>query len=107
MPDMRARHSWRFGSAHGSGLSVLWCPQIPAPSMVPKPSNPTPTKMNIGEIIIAAVIRAAAIERAEHPTQDSTIFVWAANAEEQIEAALNEAGYTLCQNSDYPHQKGE
>ena len=54
--------------------------------------------MNIGEIIIAAVIRAAAIERAEHPTPDSTIFVWASNAEEQIEAALNEAGYTLCPN---------
>lgn len=54
--------------------------------------------MNIGEIIIAAVIRAAAIERAEHPTPDSTIFVWATNAEEQIEAALNEAGYTLCPN---------
>ena len=98
MSDMRARHSWRFGSAHGSGLSVLWCPQIPAPSMVPKPANLAPTKMNTGEIIIAAVIRAAAIERAEHPTPDSTIFVWAANAEEQIEAALNEAGYTLCPN---------
>lgn len=56
--------------------------------------------MNIGEIIIAAVIRAAAIERAEHPTPDSTIFVWASNAEEQIEAALNEAGYTLCPNKD-------
>lgn len=54
--------------------------------------------MNIGEVIIAAVIRAAAIERAEHPTPDSTIFVWASNAEEQIEAALNEAGYTLCPN---------
>lgn len=66
--------------------------------MVPKPANHAPTKMNIGEIIIAAVIRAAAIERAEHPTPDSTIFVWATNAEEQIEAALNEAGYTLCPN---------
>ena len=59
--------------------------------------------MNIGEIIIAAVIRAAAIERAEHPTPDSTIFVWASNAEEQIEAALNEAGYTLCPNAELRH----
>ena len=54
--------------------------------------------MNTGEIIINAVIRAAAIERAEHPTPESTIFVWTANAAEQIEAALNEAGYMLCPN---------
>lgn len=66
--------------------------------MVPRTANSTPTKMNIGEIIIAAVIRANAIEKAEHPTPDSTIFVWSSNAEEQIEAALNEAGYTLCPN---------
>ena len=81
-----------------SGLSVLRCPLLPSPSMVSESSNPSPAKMNIGEVIIAAVIRAAAIERAEHPTPDSTIFVWASNAEEQIEAALNEAGYTLCPN---------
>lgn len=54
--------------------------------------------MSTGEIIIQAVIRAAAIERAEHPTPESTIFVWTANAAEQIEAALAEAGYALCQN---------
>ena len=55
--------------------------------------------MNAGEIIINAVIRAAAIERAEHPTPESTSFVWTANAAEQIEAALNEAGYMLCPNA--------
>lgn len=51
--------------------------------------------MNAGEIIIDAVIRAAAIESATNPTPDSTIFIWAANADEQIEAALHEAGYKL------------
>ena len=59
--------------------------------------------MNAGEIIINAVIRAAAIERAEHPTPESTIFVWTANAAEQIEAALNEAGYMLCPNNKVSH----
>lgn len=47
-----------------------------------------------GEIIIDAVVRAAALEKAIH-VGDSTIFVWAANATEQIEAAIREAGYEL------------
>lgn len=45
-----------------------------------------------------AVIRAAAIERAEH-VDAVTIFVWATNAPEQIEAALLEAGYELRPNA--------
>jgi len=67
--------------------------------MVPKPANHAPTKMNIGEIIIAAVIRAAAIENAVPHEDGGWIFVWSANAAEQIEAALHEAGYTLCPNA--------
>jgi hypothetical protein len=55
--------------------------------------------MNIGEIIIAAVIRAAAIENAVPTGDGGWVFVWAANASEQIEAALNESGYTLCPNA--------
>jgi len=47
-----------------------------------------------GEIIIDAVIRSAAIERAVL-VEDATIFVWSANAAEQIEAAIREAGYAL------------
>jgi len=89
----------RFSASPGSGLPVLWREKIPTSRVVPKSTNPETAKMNIGEIIIAAIIRANAIERAEHPTPDSTIFVWAPNAEEQIEAALNEAGYTLCPNN--------
>lgn len=53
--------------------------------------------MNIGQIVIDAVCRAGAIESAIHPTPDTTIFIWSANADEQIEAALNEAGYTLAE----------
>lgn len=44
--------------------------------------------MNLGNEIIQAVIRADAIERAIHEG-DATIFVWKANAAEQIEAALS------------------
>ena len=47
-----------------------------------------------GEIIIDAVIRSAAIERAVL-VEDATIFVWSSNAAEQIEAAIREAGYAL------------
>ena len=52
-------------------------------------SEPTP-----GEILVDVVIRAAALEGAIQ-VDDATIFVWAANAPEQIEAALAEAGYRL------------
>lgn len=55
--------------------------------------------MTAGQIIIDAIIRSAAIEYAQHPTPDSTIFVWRANAAEQIEAALSEAGYKLVQKN--------
>jgi len=47
-----------------------------------------------GEILVDVVIRAAALERAVL-VDDATIFVWSANAPEQIEAALAEAGYQL------------
>lgn len=54
--------------------------------------------MKPGTIIIDVIIRANAIQSAVHPTPDSTIFVWQANAAEQIEAALLEAGYRLERN---------
>lgn len=47
-----------------------------------------------GEIIVSAVIRAAALDYAIQEGE-SFIFVWRANAYEQIEAALQEAGYKL------------
>jgi EamA domain-containing membrane protein RarD len=50
--------------------------------------------MSPGDIVINAVIRAAAIDSAEI-IGDASIFVWAANAAEQIEAALADAGYRL------------
>lgn len=51
--------------------------------------------MNTGEIIINAIIKADAIQQAIPAEGGGTIFVWSANAEEQIEAALNEMGYEL------------
>lgn len=48
-----------------------------------------------GQIIIDAVIRAAAIESAIKADNGGIVFVWSANAAEQIEAALAEAGYEL------------
>lgn len=51
--------------------------------------------MTPGEIIIDAVIRAAAIESATPAGNGGWIFMWAANAPEQIEAALAELGYTI------------
>ena len=53
--------------------------------------------MSTGEIIINAVIRAAAVESAVI-TDGGTVFVWATNAAEQIEAAIAEAGYELRPN---------
>jgi hypothetical protein len=54
--------------------------------------------MSTGEIIINAVIRAAAVESAVI-TEGGTVFVWATNAAEQIEAAIAEAGYELRPNA--------
>lgn len=51
----------------------------------------TPTD---GDIIISSVIRAAAIDDIEDGGDD-WIIIWAANAPEQIEAALAEQGYKL------------
>jgi hypothetical protein len=51
----------------------------------------TPTD---GDIIISSVIRAAAIDDIED-AGDDWIIIWAANAPEQIEAALAEQGYKL------------
>lgn len=50
--------------------------------------------MTDGEIIVNAIIRSAAINEIER-VEDSLIIVWEANAYEQIEAALQEAGYKL------------
>jgi transcriptional/translational regulatory protein YebC/TACO1 len=50
--------------------------------------------MSPGETIVDAVIRAGAIETAIQ-AGDATIIVWAANAPEQVEAALAEAGYRV------------
>ncbi len=48
--------------------------------------------MNAGQIVIDAVIRAGAIDRVENVEDHSCIIIWKANASEQIEAALAEAG---------------
>jgi len=55
--------------------------------------------MSTGEIIINAIIRAAAVESAV-VTEGGIVFVWAANAAEQIEAAITEAGYELRPNNE-------
>ncbi len=47
-----------------------------------------------GQAVIDAVIRSGAIERMIEE-DDSKIFVWKANAVEQIEAALAEAGLKI------------
>ena len=54
--------------------------------------------MSTGEIIINAVIRAADFESAV-VTEGGTVFVWATNAAEQIEAAIAEAGYEMRPNT--------
>lgn len=52
--------------------------------------------MNAGSAIIDAVIRAAAIDTVVVvPEADAQIIVWKANAAEQIEAALAEAGFQI------------
>lgn len=48
-----------------------------------------------GEIIIDAVVRAAAINRVIVGIDGTTTFVWEANSPEQIEAAIRESGYEL------------
>jgi len=52
-----------------------------------------------GDAVITAVCRAKAIDEAIIQ-EDGTIFVWAANAAEQIEAALQEAGWELVRLQD-------
>lgn len=51
--------------------------------------------MNAGEIIINAVSGAGAILTIEKVSEEAAIIVWHANAHEQIEAALHEAGYEI------------
>lgn len=46
----------------------------------------TPT----GQQIIEAVIRSSALQSAEHTATGDCIFIWRANAAEQIEAALEQ-----------------
>lgn len=50
--------------------------------------------MNHGNIIIDAIIESKALDRAIVAT-NGTLFIWSANAAEQIEAALFNAGYKL------------
>lgn len=47
-----------------------------------------------GDVIIDAVCRADVLD-VETLTSDMVIFIWSANAAEQLEAALDEAGWTL------------
>jgi septum formation inhibitor MinC len=47
-----------------------------------------------GDIVVNAVIRASALAGVELD-DDGVIFIWEANAPEQIEAALAEAGWEL------------
>lgn len=47
-----------------------------------------------GQIIIEAVIQSGAIRDVEKIGK-SNLFLWSANAAEQIEAALDKAGYRL------------
>jgi hypothetical protein len=55
--------------------------------------------MNPGEIVINAIIRAGAITDVVRIPSGERIFIWSANASEQIEAAINEAGYTIVKSS--------
>ncbi len=50
--------------------------------------------MNPGNIIISSVIMSNALESSEK-VGDNYLFVWSANAAEQIEAALSQMGYKL------------
>lgn len=56
--------------------------------------------MNTGDAIIQVVIRAAAIEKVIPNEEGGMIFVWAANAAEQIEAAMRESGISLVPNNE-------
>jgi hypothetical protein len=56
--------------------------------------------MSEGNIIIDAVIRAAAIDEVHNVENDSCIVVWKANAAEQIEAAIDEFGYKLVKKDE-------
>lgn len=57
---------------------------------------PIKPSISDGEIIIATIIQANALARAEvDEGANSCIFIWQANAAEQIEAALSHAGYKL------------
>jgi hypothetical protein len=53
------------------------------------------SKSSDGEAIITAIVRAGAILTIEKTGEDTAVIKWHANAPEQIEAALSEAGYIL------------
>jgi transcriptional/translational regulatory protein YebC/TACO1 len=57
-----------------------------------KDADKMPTE---GEIVVNAVIMASAIQEIIEDEDDECYIVWAANAPEQIEAALAEQGYRL------------
>jgi len=51
--------------------------------------------VSAGDVVIEAVVRAAALQGAIPHEDGGTIFVWSPNAAEQIEGALAEAGWKL------------
>lgn len=54
-----------------------------------------PPPQTPGEAIIEAVIRAGAIEGVEVLDDGGCIHIWASNAAEQLEAAIEDLGYTI------------
>lgn len=58
-------------------------------------------KLTDGEVIIDAVVKAAAIENALLLEDDSIVFRWKANAAEQIEAALFNSGFKITRINNY------
>lgn len=55
-------------------------------------ANNMPTE---GEVVVNAIIMASAIQEIIEDEDGECYIVWAANAPEQIEAALAEQGYQL------------
>lgn len=62
--------------------------------------------MTPGQIIIDAVIQAGAIRDVEK-IGNSNLFLWSANAAEQIEAAIDRLGYRLEKKSNENPDRGQ
>lgn len=91
-PDWPAKYSdWWFRKCQYYGID-------PADAMLRALEvKDEPTKA--GQVVVDAVIRAGAIVDAEK-VGDACIFIWSANCEEQIEAALDEAGYKIVRKDE-------